>query len=96
MGDRLQVNRYSRNNSRFSAKCNCNILKRSPAIISEAHNISEDGTTGASKFLQFVPIWLIINDRYTISFHFNSTRFQFKHYCPGHLQLHMYLGTGIT
>jgi hypothetical protein len=53
MGDRLQVSRYSSNISRFSAKSNCNILKRSLPVIREAYNIGEDGTTGASKFLQF-------------------------------------------
>jgi hypothetical protein len=57
MADRLQVNRYRSNNSRFSAKSNCNnmqhILKISLPVIREAYNIGEDGTTCVSKFLQF-------------------------------------------
>jgi hypothetical protein len=52
-GHSLRVNRYSSNNSRFSAKSNCNILKISLPDIREAHNIGEDGITDASKFLQF-------------------------------------------
>jgi hypothetical protein len=41
-------------------------------------------------------ICLTINDCYMIYFHFNSTRVHFMQYYPGHFQLHMYLGTGIT
>jgi hypothetical protein len=52
MGDRLQVNRYSSNNSRFSVKSNCNILKNL-SIIREAQDVGEDDTTGVRKFLQF-------------------------------------------
>jgi hypothetical protein len=59
MGDRLQVNRYSSNNTRFSTESNCNktegmqhILQISLLVIREAYNIGEAGTTGVSKFLQ--------------------------------------------
>jgi hypothetical protein len=95
MGDRLQVNRYSSNNSRFSAKSNNKMLKRFIPIIREAHNVGEDGTTGASKFLQFFQYAAYLMT--VTKFGFTPTlSVHFMHYCQGHLQLHMYLGTCIT
>jgi hypothetical protein len=78
MGDRLQVNRYSSNNSRFSGKSNCNksaglkhILNRSVPIISEAYNIGEEDTTGVSKLLQFFQYAAYLMT--VTQFHFTST-----------------------
>jgi hypothetical protein len=102
MGDRLQVNRYSSNNSRFSGNSNCNksaglkhILKRSVPIIRETYNIGEDGTTGVSKLLQFFQCAAYFMTVTQFPFHLNSTWLYFTHYYPVHSQLHMYLRIGI-
>jgi hypothetical protein len=58
---------------RFSAKSNCNILKRSLPIIREAYNIGENGTIGVRKFLQFF--------RYAVYFtHYNPGHLQLHMY----------------
>jgi hypothetical protein len=102
MSDRLQVNRYSSNNSRFSGESNCNnsaglqhILKRSVPVIREAYNIGEDDTS-VSKFLQLYQYAAYLMTVTQFPFHFNSTCVYFMHYYPVHLQLHMYLSIGIT